>query len=116
MYMYSNYFADWPCSEVHLVSVSRSTNPFKHEVSVLLDNQFMTVLSMAKNTAPDIIVCFDIKTSVTTKENSQLGLITGVRKCHKFFFTLLSNGVVCILCTLDENVYIWHEPELLIYC
>lgn len=90
-------FADWPCNEVHLVSVSQSAEPSKHEVSLLLDNKFVTVLTMAKNTLPDILCFFDIKNTATTNENIQLGLVTGVRRCHTFFFTLLSNGVVCIL-------------------
>lgn len=90
-------FADALASEVHLVSVSRSVNPSKHEVSLLLDNKFVVVLSMAKNLAADILVCFDIKNTLTTNDNTQLGLITEVRRCHKFFFVLLSNGTVCIL-------------------
>ena len=95
-------FADWPCSEVHLVSVSQRAEPSKHEVSLLLDNKFVTVLTVAKNTVPDILCFFDIKNIATTNENSQLGLVTEVRRCHTFFFTLLSNGVVCILC-MEEN-------------
>lgn len=95
-------FADCPCSEVHLVSVSQSAEPSKHEVSLLLDNKFVMVLSMARSTAPDILVVFDIK-STGAKENIQLGLVKEVRRCHKFFFTLLTNGVVCILCILETR-------------
>lgn len=59
---------------------------------------------MAKNAAADILVCFDIKNSSTTNDNTQLGLITEVRRCHKFFFSLLSNGIVCILCILLQSL------------
>ncbi|XP_078373747.1 spatacsin-like isoform X3 [Oculina patagonica] len=87
---------DCPCSKVHLVSVSQSAEPSKHEVSLLVDNKFVTVLSMAKSTAPDIVVFFDVKSTAATKENIQVALVKEVRRCHKFFFTLLSNGVVLI--------------------
>ena len=105
--------ADWLASEVHLVSVSRSIKPSKHEVSLLLDNKFVAVLSMATNTTADILVCFDIKNALTTNENIQLGLITEVTRCHKFFFTLLSNGTVCILCILLKSMAVLerHLPD-----
>lgn len=96
-FCYICLFADALAIEVRLVSVSRSVNPSKHEVSLLLDNKFVVVLSMAKNSAADVIVCFDIKNTLTTNDNTQLGLVTEVRRCHKFFFILLSNGTVCIL-------------------
>ncbi|KAJ7365744.1 Spastic paraplegia 11 (autosomal recessive) [Desmophyllum pertusum] len=87
---------DWLGSEVVLISVSRSAEPHKHEVTLLLDNKFVAMLSMAKNTAADISVCFDINNSTNNKENIQSRLITEVRRCHTFLFTVLSNGVVLI--------------------
>ena len=79
----------------------------------MLDNKFVAVLSMASNTAADILVCFDIKNALTTNESIQLRLITEVTRCHKFFFTLLSNGTVCILCILLKSMSVSerHLPD-----
>ena len=68
----------------------------RHEVTLLLDMKFLAVLSMAKNTTA-VSLCFDVKMSVKNTDVIQSGLVTEARRYHKFIFTLLSNGVVCIL-------------------
>ena len=92
-------FADWLGNELELVLVSRSSEPVRHEITLLLDKTFVAVLSMDKNTTA-VSVCFDVKNSVRNTDIIQSALVTAVRRRHKFIFTLLSNGVVCILYAL----------------
>ena len=96
LYVAISLFADWLGDEVDLVLVSRSTEPVRHEITLLLDKKFVAVLSVTKNTTA-VSVCFDIKNSVKNTGIIQSGLVRLIRRCHKFIFTLLSSGVVCIL-------------------
>lgn len=57
----------------------------------------LTIISMGQNSIADMLVCFELTNSAMNKENEHSGPITAVRRFHKFIFTLVSNGVVCIL-------------------
>ena len=89
-------FADWLGNEIDLILVSRSMEPVRHEITLLLDKTFVAILSMTKNTTA-VSVCFDVKNSVKNTTIIQSGLIKTARRCHQFIFTLFSSGVVCIL-------------------
>lgn len=89
-------FTDWLGDEIDLVFVSRSVEPVRHEITLLLDKTFVAVLSLTKSITA-VSVCFDIKQSVRNTDIVQSGLVNVVRRSHKFIFTLLSSGVVRIL-------------------
>ena len=52
---------------------------------------------LVTNTTAAVSVCFDVKDSVQTSVVAPPDLIVTVKRCHKFVFSLFSDGYVCIL-------------------
>ena len=91
-----NYFADWPGNEVDLILARKSTEPVRHEITLLLDKTVVAILSLTKTTTA-VSVCFDVNGLVKKTAIVPSGGIITVKRCHGFFFTLFSGGCVCIL-------------------
>ena len=89
-------FADWLGNEIDLIAAGSSTEPLRHEITLLLDKTFVVIL-IVTNTTAAVSVCFDVKDSVQHSVDAPPRLIVTVKRCHKFIFTLFSNGCVCIL-------------------
>ena len=52
---------------------------------------------LVTNTTAAVSVCFDVKDSVQKSVVAPPELIVTVKRCHKFVFSLFSDGCVCIL-------------------
>lgn len=114
------FLSEWHGGEVNLIALNRSSESSKYEVTILVD-AVLTTLSMGQNTAADLSVYFEVSNTAVNKENELSGPITAVRRLHKFIFTLMSNGIVCILFLWSELLqiilygkvcmYLLHQPN-----
>ncbi|XP_068741533.1 spatacsin-like isoform X2 [Montipora capricornis] len=86
---------DWPGNEVDLILARKSTEPVRHEITLLLDKTVVAILSLTKTTTA-VSVCFDVNGSVKKAAIVPSGGIITVKRCHGFFFTLFSGGCVLI--------------------
>ena len=69
---------------------------------------------LVTNTTAAVSVCFDVKDSVQKSVVAPPELIVTVKRCHKFIFSLFSDGCVCILFSFSvfvlfskENLYMY---------